>query len=244
MTNIRLLLEYDGSHFAGWQEQPGQMTIAGSLKEALSIFLREEIKKITASGRTDAGVHALGQVANFHTEQEVDLDKLAFGVSSLLRNKVAVLKAEIVSDDFHSRFNARQKTYMYKILNRRPAPVIDINKVWHIAERLDLDLMRKQSEYLLGEHNFQSFRDTNCGAKTAIRKIYKVQIDKAGDIIEIRVTGNGFLKQMVRIIVGTLVEYGLGKRPDSIQDILQAKRREIAGKTAPAWGLYLEEVWY
>ncbi len=247
MLNYKIILEYDGSSFQGWHQQKNQASISQELLKTLAIILPSPVNEIFASGRTDSGVHARGQVANFHYPDNLDLQALALSISSLLRGRVAVIGIEIVPDDFHARYSAIGKTYSYQILNRAAPPTINRNQVWHVPQKLNLELMQLQSKDLIGEHDFTSFRASNCEAKSAIRTITEINFQVNGDLIRIEVSGEGFLKQMVRNIVGTLVDFGMGSsrlKNSSIKQILDSKDRHLAGQTAPAEGLCLEQVFY
>lgn len=245
MVNVRLLVEYDGSRFHGWQMQPGQRTIEGELERIISLVLREPIHPLYASGRTDAGVHARGQVVNFHTSRDPDLLRLAHSVSNMLRGELSVLRAEIVPDDFHARHSAVCKQYTYRILNRLGPAVLDRGQAWYIGTPLDADFMHDQARALLGEHDFASFQAAGCTSRTAVKTIFESEVCVSGPYILYRVVGSGFLKHMVRIIAGTLVD--LARRKLSAQtmlEVLAAKDRTVAGLTAPAYGLCLDWVRY
>jgi len=245
VVNIRLTLEYDGSCFHGWQKQPGLRTIQGELHKYLELITRERIEVVQASGRTDAGVHARGQVINFHLSEEPDLIRLSQSVSHMLKGEVSVVNAEIVDNDFHSIRNAKLKQYSYYILNRSAPPALDRGKAWFVRAALNMERMENEAESLTGVHDFTSFRATNCNAKTTTREIHSSQIVREGDMVIYRVVGNGFLKNMVRNIVGTLVGFGRrSDRIDSMREILLAKDRRKAGTKAPAHGLFLDWVRY
>lgn len=244
MANICLKIEYDGSHFHGWQFQPNVVTIEEELLKTLRLVLRTEIRAIYASGRTDAGVHARGQVANFHVNLEnVDLHRLKHAVSSIMRPKLAIVEAKFVADDFHARFNAISKQYSYRILNRDAPPVLDYGRVLYVHKNLDLIRMQSAARALEGEHDFKSFQGDGCQARDTVRKIFRSEIIKADDYLIYQVEGEGFLKHMVRNIVGTLIDVGSGKIAD-IEKILKAKDRREAGMTAPAHALCLDWVRY
>ncbi len=245
MPNVRLVIEYDGAQFHGWQKQTGLRTVQGELHKMLELILREKISCVFASGRTDAGVHAKRQVVNFHCQGSPDLYVLKHAVSSLLRGELGVLEAEFVSPDFHSQHCAKRKQYLYTILNRPAPPVLDRGKVWHVSSKLAVAKMQQEAAVLVGEHDFNSFRAQDCTSVTSIKTILESEIISAGDYLYYRVVGTGFLKQMVRIIVGTLVAIGRGRQePDSVATILERKDRRCAGPTAPAHGLCLDWVKY
>jgi tRNA pseudouridine38-40 synthase len=245
LPNIRLIIEYEGSRFHGWQVQPGLRTIQGELQRVLEMVLRKKVGVVRASGRTDAGVHAKGQVVNFHFPEVPDLYLLTHSVSSILRGELAVLSAEIVADDFDAQKNAVSKQYIYTILNRIAPPTYDWGRVWHIGRKLDVQKMIKEAEVLVGEYDFGSFRGKDCSAKSAVRRIIESEISSENDFIYYRVVGTGFLKQMVRIITGTLVALGRGfPKLEPMREILMARDRSRAGETAPPQGLCLDWVKY
>ena len=244
--NIKLTIEYDGAKFYGWQRQPKLKTVQGELDRALQTILPARVERLVASGRTDSGVHALGQVVNFHLPFMPDLFKLSFGISSILRNEVSVVGAEEVSADFHARKSAKAKVYLYRILNRSAMPTLELGRVWHVPQTLNLDFIRREAAALVGKHNFTSFRAIDCTAVSAEKEIFEIKIDDLGQgYLEFRFIGSGFLKQMVRNLVGTLIDSAQGRLDSpSISQILALKDRTQAGQTAPACGLYLEKVIY
>lgn len=245
MANIRLVIEYDGAAFHGWQTQPGVRSVESELERALAIVLRQKIHPLYASGRTDAGVHARAQVLNFHVPEIPDLRRLILAVSGILRGKLSVLSAEVVPDEFHSRYDAVAKQYSYHILNRACPPVLDKGKVWYIPRSLDVELMKREAKVLEGQHDFSSFRCSGCMARDPVKNIFESEVVQIGDRIVYRVVGSGFLKQMVRSIVGTLV--GLSDEMlelRSMSAVLAARDRRKAGITAPASGLFLDWVKY
>jgi len=245
MPNIRLIVEYDGSGFHGWQKQPGVRTIQAELEKAIITIVRGRISALHSAGRTDSGVHARGQVVTFKTDQEIDFKALTRGVSHILRPELAILSAEVVSDSFHPGRDSIQKLYQYTILNRATPAVLDRGKVWHIPRILDKTAMKEQAKVLVGEHDFSGFRDSECTARTPVKEIFTSELVESGDFLIYRVTGSGFLKQMVRNIVGSLVAIGKGmKEAKSMQEILDSRDRRLAGPTAPPYGLCLERVDY
>ena len=245
MPTVKLVIEYDGSGFRGWQQQPDQRTIQEELRRVIGIVTRQKVSPLKASGRTDAGVHARGQVVSFSIEEGVDLDKLARGVSHLLRGEVSVISAEFVSDSFHPGINATHKQYSYRVLNRPTPQVLNAHCTWHIAHVLDVPLMKSESRYLLGQHDFSAFRDSSCTATNPVKTIYDISIVEHQREITFYVIGSGFLKQMVRNIVGTLTDIGRGRmRGLMLKDILESRDRRMAGVTAPAHGLTLDWVSY
>jgi tRNA pseudouridine38-40 synthase len=245
--NIRITIEYDGTNYCGWQVQsrnPSRISIQEVIERALRKILREKIKLI-ASGRTDAGVHARAQVVNFKTSSPVPVDKIQKALNGLLPNDISIHKAEIAPADFHSRFDAKSKNYRYTILNRRYPSALSRDTVYFCQYPLNVPLMRKESRVLLGRHNFKSFRLTEKKERDPVRTIKKISVRKAAGLIEIDIEANGFLYNMVRSIVGTLIEIGRGKfPPGSLKRILASKNRKLAGPTAPAKGLCLLKVSY
>jgi len=245
--NIRLIIEYDGTNYCGWQVQsrnPSKKSIQEVIERVLSKILREKIKLI-ASGRTDAGVHARAQVANFKTSSQLPIDKIQKALNGLLPDDISIHKAEIAPADFHSRFDAKSKTYRYTILNRRYPSALYRDTVYFCQYPLNVSLMRKESRVLLGRHNFKSFRLTDKRERNPVRTIKKISVRKTAGSIEIDIEANGFLYNMVRSIIGTLIEIGRGKfPPGSMRRILLSKNRKFAGPTAPAKGLCLLKVSY
>jgi tRNA pseudouridine38-40 synthase len=242
---IKLILEYNGSFYSGWQQQHGVETVQEAVTKALETVLREPIHPLIASGRTDAGVHARGQVAHFSCSYKPDLYRLCLGVSAILRGKVAVKSAEFVADDFHSLGSAQGKQYIYQIVNRTSPLVLDSGYSWYVARMLNRELMQEAATTLIGTHDFSGFRSTFCQAPVTVKTITQSEFSWYGDTIVFSVIGNGFLHNMVRIIVGTLVDIGQGRlAAHSMPEIIASKDRTRAGQTAPACGLYLENVFY
>jgi len=247
MRNIRLTIEYDGKDFNGWQKQPNKLNIQGEIERAIEILTGEEHIDLIASGRTDAGVHALGQVANFKTENEsIPIDKFALALNTKLKRSIRIKMAEEVDERFHSRYTCKKKTYRYIINNNECESAIYRNFEYHMPVKLDIESMKKAIKYFEGEHDFKAFKASGTSSKSSVRTIYKAEVKQMpNDKIWIELTGNGFLYNMVRIIAGTLVEVGLGKiKAEEINDIMESKRRENAGKTLPPQGLYLVNVEY
>ena len=239
MKRIGLVVAYDGTNYCGWQTQPNAVTIEEVLNHHLSELLKEEIKVIGAS-RTDAGVHALGNVAVFDTSARMPADKISYALNTRLPEDIRIQDSCEVPSDFHPRFQKTTKTYEYRILNRRfPDPTRRLNSFFYYYP-LDVVKMQEASLYLVGEHDFKSFCTEKPEVTNTVRTIYSLNVIKEGDMIIIRVTGNGFLYNMVRIISGTLIEIGNGQYPpERMQKILDAKDRSAAGPTAPAQGLTL-----
>jgi tRNA pseudouridine38-40 synthase len=245
VPNILLVLEYDGSEFNGWQTQiPGSRTIQQEMQRAIETVLSEKISTVQASGRTDSGVHARAQVVNFQCAKTPDLHKLSYQVSCILRGEVSVVRGFVVPDSFNAQESALRKCYRYTILCRAVPPVLDKGKVWHLHCPLDRALMQQEAAVLEGTHDFASFRGADCSAKTSLRTIFKSSLSVSGDYLTYEVVGDGFLKQMVRIIVGTLVDRGRGRLELPVTQILKKHDRHFAGVTAPAQGLCLEWVEY
>lgn len=244
MKRIKLTVAYDGTPYAGWQLQPEQQTIEGELNKALTKLFGETITVIGAS-RTDAGVHALGNVAVFDTESSIPAEKICLAVNQRLPEDIRVQKSEEVAPDFHPRRVNSRKTYEYKILNRRI--LIPTHRLYchHVYYPLNLELMQEAAGYLVGEHDFKSFCSVRTQAEVTIRTIYELKVTRDNDLITISVTGGGFLYNMVRIIAGTLLEVGRGAcSPEKVNEILKGCDRSLAGPTAPANGLTLMKIEY
>lgn len=245
MRNIKLTIEYDGKEFNGWQKQPNKLNIQGTIEKAIEQITGEEIE-LNASGRTDAGVHSFGQVANFKTNSEIPIEKIPIAINTKLKRSIRIIKAEEVDERFHSRLACKRKTYRYIINNNINASAIYRNLETHIPQKLDIKKMKKAIKFFEGEHDFKAFKASGTSSKSSVRTIYKAEIYEQNDNrLWIELTGNGFLYNMVRIIVGTLVEVGLGKiEPNEISKIILDGKRENAGKTMPPNGLYLLKVEY
>jgi tRNA pseudouridine38-40 synthase len=245
IRKVKCTLSYDGSKYGGYQIQANSLTVQELVQAALQKVAKERII-IHASGRTDAGVHARGQVFHFQTSCQISAERWPFALNSLLPFDIAVLDAEVVPDTFHSRFDVAEKTYRYCLMNRKIRDVFYRDYAWHIPVLLNLEAMKEAAAYLIGEHDFTSFCSTRSVVEDKVRHVYEIDLEEEQEgKIWITVRGNGFLYNMVRIIVGTLVHVGLGKRdPDEINAILEAKDRKQAGVTAPAHGLFLWEVKY
>ena len=244
MRNIKLTIEYDGKDFNGWQKQPDKLNIQGEIEKAISLVTGEKID-LYGSGRTDAGVHAIGQVANFKTNSNIPINKIAYAINSKLKKSIRIKEAKQVSEKFHSRYNCKEKTYRYIINNSEQGTAINRNLEYHISNPLNIENMKKAAKYFEGEHDFKGFKASGTSSKSSVRIIYKAKVKKEKEKIIIELTGNGFLYNMVRIIAGTLVEVGLGKiDTEIIPEIIESKDREKAGKTLPPYGLYLVSVKY
>ena len=244
MRNIKLTIEYDGKCYNGWQKQPNKLNIQGEIEKAIYNITKEKVALI-GSGRTDAGVHALGQVANFRTDSQIPIEKLAIAINSQLKNSIVIKNAEEVNERFHSRYNAKQKTYRYIINNSKCGTAIYRNLEYHFPTKLDVEKMQKAAKYFEGEHDFKAFKSSGTSGKNSVRTIYKAEVKQDKERIIIELTGNGFLYNMVRIISGNLLDVGLGKiLPEEIPNIIEEKNRQKAGKTLPPHGLYLVAVEY
>lgn len=244
MRNIKLTIEYDGKCYNGWQKQPNKLNIQGEIEKAIYNITKEKVDLI-GSGRTDAGVHALGQVANFKTDSQIPIEKLAIAINSQLKNSIVIKNAEEVNERFHSRYNAKQKTYRYIINNSKTGSAIYRNLEYCFPIKLDVEKMKKAAKYFEGEHDFKAFKSSGTSSKNSVRTIYKAEVKQDKERIIIELTGNGFLYNMVRIISGTLLDVGLGKiLPEKIPNIIEEKNRQKAGKTLPPHGLYLVAVEY
>lgn len=245
MRNFKLLIAYDGSRYNGWQRLGNtDNTIQGKLEAVLSRMVETPVEVI-GSGRTDAGAHALGQVANFHIHTEKTPDEIGTYLRHYLPEDIGVLSVEEVDDRFHSRYNAKEKTYCYRIWNSETPCVFERKYVWPVAERLNLCAMKDASTHFLGTHDFTAFCSNKRLKKSAVRSIYALDIEQVGPELRFTVHGNGFLYNMVRIMVGTLLKVGRGElSPQDIPLILESKDRTKAGETVPARGLCLMEVRY
>ncbi len=228
----------------GWQKQTNKLNIQGEIERAIEIITGEKVELI-GSGRTDAGVSAVGQIANFKIEKDFPIEKIPIALNSQLKKSIRIKKAEEVPERFHSRYNCKKKTYEYTINNSEQGTAIYRNMQYHYPIKLDETKMDEAVKYLIGEHDFKSFKASGTSSKSSVRIIYDAKVERKGDIITITLTGNGFLYNMVRIISGTLVEVGEGKiGPGKIKEILDAKDRLKAGKTLPPTGLCLINVEY
>jgi tRNA pseudouridine38-40 synthase len=245
MRNIRLLLEYDGTAYHGWQRQKNALTIQEVVETALARLTGEPVK-VLGSGRTDAGVHAWGQVANFKTSSHIPLKAFSAGLNSLLPRDIAVLDAAEAPPDFHARKSARIKTYEYRILNRTAPSPLNRRYAWVVRYLLNVAAMAQAAAVLPGEHDFSAFRASGGTPGSAVRQVQAAAWRQGeGGRLRFSITANGFLRGMVRSLVGTMVEIGQGKRPPAdLLDLLRSGDRRLAGPTAPAQGLFLVEVVY
>lgn len=234
---VKLVVAYEGTNYCGWQIQPNGITIEQVLNETLSSLLGEEIT-VTGASRTDAGVHSLGNVAVFETHTKMPAEKISFALNQRLPEDIVVQESCQMPEDFHPRFSKSRKTYEYRILNCRFRQPLERRTSYFYHYPLDVSAMQKAAAYLVGEHDFTSFASVHAQTNTYVRTIYALDVVREGDMIRIRVQGNGFLYNMVRIIAGTLIQVGAGiKKPEDMESILAGKDRELAGPTAPAHGL-------
>ena len=244
MRNIKITIEYDGKDFNGWQKQPEKLNIQGEIERAIEIITKEKVNLI-GSGRTDAGVNALNQIANFKIENDISIEKIPYALNSQLKKSIRVKKAEVVDDRFNSRYNAKKKTYIYTINNSEQGTAIYRYMQYHYPIKLDENKMNEAAKYFIGEHDFKAFKASGTSSKSSVRTIYEAKVVREGELIKIILTGNGFLYTMVRIIAGTLVEVGEGKiNPEDVKNIIDSRDRKNAGRTLPPTGLCLYNVEY
>lgn len=245
MRHIRLVVEYDGTNLCGWQRQPNGPTVQAHLEQALHKLLTHPTQ-VAGASRTDAGVHARGQVASFRTDRAIALHGIRRGLNSMLPDEIAVREATEVGDDFHPRFSATGKHYRYLVLRSAERAPRLRDRTWHHPERLELEAMQLAAQALVGEHDFAAFRAQGCSAKTTVRRMDEITLTAwPDDVLAIDVRGNAFLRNMVRIVVGTLTEVGRGRlSPTQVAEILESRDRTRAGVTAPPHGLELMEVRY
>jgi len=245
MRNIKLLIEYDGTDYLGWQVQAEGQTVQGMIEEKLARITGETVH-LVGSGRTDSGVHAFGQVANFKTKSKLNTLSIQKALNSLLPPEIVIQTVEEVEEGFNARRHAKTKIYEYRILNRDLRSAFHHGYAWHIPQNLNLKEMRKATRMVIGEHDFSCFRSVGSPTRTAIRRVVRTGWRRGQDgFIRFEIEANGFLKQMVRALVGTLVEVGKGKiDAGKFREILDSKDRKKAGPTAPAHGLFLKEVKY
>ena len=245
MKNVKIIIEYDGTDYHGWQCQADLPTVQKTIEDAIRKITREDVKT-TGSGRTDAGVHAIGQVANFFIETQMDTDTLRKALNSTLPRDISIIKAQEVPDGFHAQFSSRSKVYEYRIFNRPHPPALQRNRVWHIQEKLDTKKMREAAAYLEGTHDFSVFATADITVKTTVRTVKRVHVRKTREeIISVEIEADGFLKRMVRMITGTLVQTGRGKiSPEGFGQILAEGQKTKDVFTAPTSGLFLKKVIY
>ena len=244
MRNIKLTIEYDGTSYGGWQKQKNNRTIQQCIEEAIKLLTGEDVELI-GSSRTDAGVHAKGMVANFITNSQIPADKFREAINTKLPDDIGIIKSEEVDRNFHSRYDSKGKTYCYTLVNRYEKVCIGRNYVYQVRDELNYDLMKEAAKYFLGKHDFKAFKTNGSSVKTSVRTISGLELELKDDVIKIFVSADGFLYNMVRIIVGTLIEVGKGKiKPESIERIIKNGDRSKAGPCVPPNGLVLEKVFY
>ena len=243
MRNLKLTIQYDGTKYCGWQKQPNSSGIQGTIEYAIYEITKEKVN-IIGSGRTDAGVHALGQVANFKTNSSIPAARIPNALNAKLPKDISIIDCQEVSDDFHSRYSATGKIYRYLIYNKPYRSPLYKDTSYHIRYELDIEKMRSEARSLLGTHDFKGFMSSGSSVKDTVRTIHDISIENSGDLIVLEVEGNGFLYNMVRIIVGTLVDIGRGRIDKSMEEIIASQDRGEAGHTAPAHGLFLKKVHY
>lgn len=246
LNRIKLTIEYDGTSYSGWQRQENTPSVQEEIEKAILKFSQLPEVTLYVAGRTDAGVHALGQVAHVDMPEAFDPGTIMKAINHFLHDQpIAILSAERVSNDFHARFSACKRQYVYRVLNRRPKPTLEENRVWQVPVALDIKKMEKAAQIFVGQHDFTSFRTVHCQSKSPIKTLDSFQVIQQKDMIEFWVEAPSFLHHQVRNMVGTLVEVGKGRwEPSEIQKILKAKDRSTAGPTAPPQGLYFVKVVY
>ena len=243
MRNLKLTIQYDGMKYCGWQKQPNSPGIQGTIEYAIYEITKEKVN-ITGSGRTDAGVHALGQVANFKTNSSIPVDRIPNALNAKLPKDISIVDCQEVSQEFHSRYSATGKIYRYLIYNKPYRSPLYKDTSYHVRYNLDVNKMRSEAKSLLGTHDFRGFMCSGSSVKDTVRTIRNITIEQNEDLIVLEVEGNGFLYNMVRIIVGTLVDIGRGRIDKSMEEIIASQDRGEAGHTAPAHGLFLKKVHY
>ena len=242
--NIKVVLEYDGSGFAGWQQQAHGRTVEAELKRALREITGQELK-VYAAGRTDAGAHAEGQVVNFQLQGRIAPARLVAALNARLPADVAALSAEVVPDGFHARYSARWRRYRYRFLDRAARPALQRGRCWHVGGPLDVAAMARAAEALPGQHDWTSFCSASEPAGQRVREMRSAKVRRRGEFVELELVAEGFLRGLARSIAGALAEVGRGSRPPGwVGDVLRARDRRLAPKTAPAGGLTLVEVIY
>jgi len=245
MPRYRLKLEYDGAPFVGWQRQDNGPSVQGALEDAIEKLSGERVT-VTGSGRTDAGVHALGQMAHFDLVKEFEPGKVRDALNYHLRpNPVSVLEADVADGEFHARFSARSRHYLFRILNRRSPPALETGKVWHVSPKLDAEAMHAAAQTLVGQHDFTTFRAAECQAQSPVKTLDRLDVSRRADEIHIEASARSFLHHQIRSFAGTLKLVGEGKwTPRDVAEALAAKDRAACGPVAPPDGLYLVRVDY
>lgn len=247
MPRFRIDIEYDGGPYAGWQRQAGQPSVQEAIEKAIAAFCGEEVT-LRGAGRTDAGVHALGQVAHFDLSREWKIDTVRNAINAHLgmaRETISILSAAPTEADFDARFSATARHYLYRILNRHSPPALERGRVWHVAKTLDAEAMHEAAQRLAGHHDFTTFRAVQCQAKSPVKTLDRLDVTRLGEEIEIRASARSFLHNQVRSLVGTLKKVGEGAwTADDVTAALEARHRTACGPVAPADGLYLVRVDY
>jgi tRNA pseudouridine38-40 synthase len=245
MPRYRLTIEYDGAPFAGWQRQDSQPSVQGALEDAIEKLSQQRVT-VTGAGRTDAGVHALGQVAHFDLDKAFAADKVRDALNHHLRPApIVVLEAAVAADDFHARFSATGRHYLFRILNRRAPPALDAGKVWHVPVALDADAMHEAAQALVGSHDFTTFRAAECQAQSPVKTLDRIDVSRRGEEIHLTTNARSFLHHQVRSFVGSLKLVGEGKwRARDLKAALEARDRSACGPVSPPDGLYLVKVDY
>ncbi|MGG7178932.1 tRNA pseudouridine(38-40) synthase TruA [Clostridium paraputrificum] len=244
MRNIKLIIEYDGTNYGGWQKQNNNKTIQESIEKSIYKVTGEEVN-LFGSSRTDAGVHARGMAANFVTNSKIPEEKFREAINSKLPDDIAIIKSEEVDKEFHARYCSKGKTYSYTIINRYEKVAIGKQYSYHIRDILDIDKMSEACKYFVGTHDFKAFRTAGSSVKTSIRTVSELYIERNCGELKVYITADGFLYNMVRIIVGTLIEVGKGKiEPNDIENIILSGDRTKSGPCVPPNGLILEKVYY
>jgi len=242
--NIKIIVKYLGTNYHGWQKQLGEKTIQGEIEKAAEEIFGERIYLI-GSGRTDAGVHALGQTANFIVKHSIPKDRILYALNSKLPKDIRVVDSVEVPMEFHSRYDAIGKTYQYNIYNEKVLDPFIKDTTYFVPLKIDLNKIDRAKDLFIGEHDFKGFMSSGSSVENTIRNIYKVRMNEKNNIIKFNITGNGFLYNMVRIIIGTLVDIGRGKiKENDLKDIIESKNRKLSGHTARAEGLFLKKVYY
>jgi tRNA pseudouridine38-40 synthase len=243
-VNIKVVLEYDGTNFAGWQQQAHGRTVEAELKKALRKITGQDLT-VYAAGRTDAGAHAEGQVVSFYTDGRIAPSRMVAALNARLPDDVAVLSAEVVPDDFHARYAARWRRYRYRYLDRPARPALERGRCWHVRGPLDVDVMSRAAAGLVGTHDWTSFCSASEPAAARVREMRSARVARRGEIVELELVAEGFLRGLARGIAGALAEVGRGRRPPEwVGEVLEARDRRRAARTAPAGGLTLMEVIY
>jgi tRNA pseudouridine38-40 synthase len=243
-VNIKVVLEYDGSGFAGWQQQAHGRTVEAELKRALKSVTGQDLK-VYAAGRTDAGAHAEGQVVSFQTDGRISPHRMVAALNARLPADVAVLSGEEVPDEFHARYSAKWRRYRYRYLDRPSRPALERGRCWHVRGALDVDAMSTAAKALIGKHDWTSYCSASEPPDSRVREMRSARVARRGDVVELELVAEGFLRGLARSIAGALAEVGRGRRPPEwVGEVLEARDRRQAAKTAPAGGLTLMEVIY